>query len=111
MHRIRPQVGRGGSATVYEGKFNSQNVAIKVYSIDNTSVPANKNLLLKEAAELISLSHDNIIKCHGVCIDAGAIVMELAKKVVEIDGNQFSIHSVRQLIDTISKENFNPLLK
>lgn len=106
-----PQVGRGRSATVYKGKFNSQNVAIKVYSIDNTSVPANKNLILKEAAEIIALSHDNIIKCHVVCIDAGAIVMELTKKVVETDGIQFSIHSVRQLIDTISKENLSPLLK
>ncbi len=105
------QVGSGGSATVYKGTFGESRVAIKVYSLDKPSLPVNKNLLLKEAKELVALSHQNIIRCYGACVEIGAIVLELAEKMVEIDGVQHSIHSLRQLVDTIPSELFGPLLR
>ncbi len=105
------QLGSGGSATVYKGTFGESRVAIKVYSLDKPSLPVNKNLLLKEAKELVALNHQNIIKCYGACVEIGAIVLELAEKIVRIDDVSHSIHSLRQLVDTIPSQFFGPLLR
>jgi len=105
------QIGRGGSATVYEGKFSGRDVAVKVYWFDNPSTQSNKKLLLKEAAELLSLQHENIIKCFGVCAEIGGIILELAKKEIVVGGVTQYVHSLKQLIEAIPKEFFSMELR
>ncbi len=105
------QIGRGGSATVYEGKFSGRDVAVKVYWFDNPSTQSNKKLLLKEAAELLSLQHENIIKCFGVCAEIGGIILELAKKEIVVGGVIQYVHSLKQLIEAIPKEFFSMELR
>ena len=105
------QIGRGGSATVYEGKFSGRDVAVKVYWFDNPSSQSNKKLLLKEAAELLSLQHENIIQCFGVCAEIGGIILELAKKEIVVGGVTQYVHSLKQLIEAIPKEFFSMELR
>ncbi len=95
-------VGQGGSATVYEGFLKGSLVAVKQFSMDNPKLPINHTLLLNEASQLLKLDHTNIIKCLGVCLDRGILVLEFAQKFIELDDKQLSIHSLRQLIDAIS---------
>lgn len=60
-----------------------------------------KGILLKEAQEILKLDHSNVIKCMGVCIEKGSIVLELAQIRISKNKQWFLVNSLRQLIDTV----------
>ena len=103
-------IGEGASSRVYLAMFKGKQVAMKQYLMDNVKLPRNQQLLLKEASELQHLDHENVIKCFGVCIDNGSVILELAKKTIDLEGNVYDIHSLRQLLDT-TLEQFPDSLK
>ena len=105
------KIGCGGSATVYTGSFMGKSAAFKVYNFENPNLPFVKNVMLREAAELASLDHDHIIKCYGVCVTKGVIVLEYASKLIELYNKIYEIHSLRQLLDCIPAEEFSVELR
>ncbi len=106
--RTDEQIGKGGSATVYAGSFGIVLVAVKVYNFDKPSLPVNQLLLQKETAELVALHHPNIVHCFGLCIEKNCLVFALARKTVtvDVDGICHTIHSLRQLVDTLPPNLF-----
>ncbi len=74
------KIGQGASGVVYTGTYKGKPVAVKQFSFDNPAHPQNKELLLREAAELIVLDHENIIKCYGICQDQSSLILELVLK-------------------------------
>ena len=103
-------IGEGASSRVYLATFKGKPVAMKQYVMDNVKLPHNQQLLLREAGELQHLDHENVIKCFGVCTDNASVVLELAKKTIDLEGNAYDIHSLRQLLDT-TLEQFPDSLK
>lgn len=95
------QIGKGGSGVVYQGHFRKKEVAVKVYDVDNPQLPIYKRMLAKEAAQLIRLEHTNVVKCLGVCYEKSCLVLALAKKSVTVKGVDYTVHSLRQLIDVL----------
>jgi hypothetical protein len=104
--RTDNQIGKGGSATVYAGSFGLVSVAVKVYNFDKPSLPVNQFLLQKETAELVALHYANIVTCFGLCIEKNCLVFALARKQVTVDGICHTIHSLRQLVDTLPTHLF-----
>lgn len=95
-----PVIGHGGSATVFMGSFKARPVALKVYNLDNFLLPANQRLLINEVAELVKLNHKHIITCYGVCLEKGAIVLELCEKKIPMGPESFiTVHSLRHFLD------------
>lgn len=58
FNTIKP-IGQGASATVFRGIYFGGDVAVKKYTAINGRT--HQHLLAKEAAELIKLSHQNIV--------------------------------------------------
>ena len=75
---FQPALGQGATSTVFKGRFNGLSVAIKKFNLDEA--PRNEDYLIREAAELIKLKHDNIINCYGVCLNQLSLILELAEK-------------------------------
>ena len=98
---VKDKVGEGGNATVYVGVYGGNQVAIKQVKMDNPGLPRNARLIINEAKELLNLDHPNVVKCYGVCTSKGILVLEFAKKMVTVDGTQYAVHSLRQLLDTL----------
>ncbi len=95
-----PAIGHGGSATVFIGSFKARPVAIKVYNLDNFMLPSNQRLLMNEVEELVKLNHKHIISCYGVCLERGAIVLELCEKKIPMGPESaITVHSLRQFLD------------
>ncbi|KAL0237895.1 hypothetical protein GEMRC1_012369 [Eukaryota sp. GEM-RC1] len=69
-------IGKGGFATVYEGKWFGAPVAVKTVSLTDDGVL----MLKKELSFLMKLAHPNILRVFGLCDinDKVAIVMERA---------------------------------
>ncbi len=95
------KLGQGGSASVYKGHFKGIDVAVKVYSLDNVNLPENQSLLQNEVAELVKIENEYIIKCYGLCLENGAILLELAQKQIIRGSDTYDVHSLRQLIDVL----------
>ena len=95
----KDKIGQGASGVVFAGTYMGKPVAVKQFSFDNPALPLNKELLLKEAAELVILDHDNIIKCYGVCQEQSSLILELARRELLVDGKQCYVHSLRQLTE------------
>lgn len=95
------EIGKGAYGSIFKGKFKESIVAIKVYTLDNVSLPYNQRMLINLVVELKKLNHENVVKCHGLCPRKGAIIMELAEKKIELGDDVFNIHSLRQLISTV----------
>lgn len=95
------KIGQGASGAVFAGIHKGKPVAVKQFFFDNPENPQNKELILKEASELLALQHDNIVKCYGVCLEISSLILELTKRDIWIDGTQSFVHSLRQLIELI----------
>lgn len=74
---------------------------MKQFSFDNPGNPQNKELIIKQASELIALEYENIVKSYGVCLKISSLILELAKRELWIDGTQCFVHSLRQLTELI----------
>ena len=98
---VRDKVGEGGNAIVYADVYHGKQVAIKQVKMDNPGLPRNTRLISNEAKELLNLDHPNILKCYGVCPSKGILVLEFATKMVIFGGTKYSVHSLRQLLDTL----------
>lgn len=88
-------IGEGGCSSVFKGRYNYKTVAVKRFKIDNVTLPANANMLLKEAKELHGLNHSNVIKFVAVCPSTGCLLLEYAVKTISISGlelHRVSIH-------------------
>lgn len=94
-------LGVGGCSSVYLGSFQGENVAVKCFSLSHPDMQPAKGILLKEAQEILKLDHSNVIKCMGVCIEKGSIVLELAQIRISKNKQWFLVNSLRQLIDTV----------
>jgi len=92
-------IGMGGCSSVYVGAFQGRLVAVKRYSIANPEVSPVREMLLKEAESMLRLDHVNIIKCFGVCLKRGCLVLELSQINISIDDNPITLNSLRQLMD------------
>ena len=101
---FQPAIGQGATSTVFKGRFNGLSVAIKKFNLDEA--PRNEDYLIREAAELIKLKHDNIINCYGVCLNQLSLILELAEKVIIIEGKSHRVHSLRQLLETVGSLPF-----
>ena len=97
-------LGEGGSATVFKGRFRQRDVAVKKFPLGNTKLPPNRKLLLREAADLVKLSHPNIIQCFGVCIENASLILEYASQTITYGEEEIEVHSMRQLLDTVKDE-------
>ena len=93
-------IGVGGCSSVYVGKFQERLVAVKRYSIANPELSPAREMLLKEAETILRLDHINIIKCFGVCLKRGCLVLELSQITISKDDNDnLTLNSLRQLLD------------
>lgn len=87
----KDEVGQGAPATVYKGKYLSKTVAVKKYVISNPRIQASQDLLAREAAELLKLDHENIVKCYGVCLDYFSLVLEFCFKTIQINSEDTNL--------------------
>jgi serine/threonine protein kinase len=58
---------------------------------------------MREAAELLQLDHCNVIKCYGICLERACLIMELAAKLITVELESTTVHSLRQLIETVGE--------
>lgn len=72
-------IGVGGFSTVYVGSYRGSSVAVKCYTIGNAEMNPDKALLLQEADSLLKLQHLNVVKCLGIFIQKGSLLLELAQ--------------------------------
>ncbi|KAI9565120.1 hypothetical protein GHT06_008889 [Daphnia sinensis] len=91
----------GWCSSVYLGSFQGKNVAVKCFSLSHPDMQPAKGILLKEAQEILKIDHSNVIKCMGVCIEKGSIVLELTQIRISKTKQWFLVNSLRQLIDTV----------
>ncbi|KAL2918541.1 hypothetical protein HK105_201942 [Polyrhizophydium stewartii] len=61
-------IGKGSQNTVYEGRWNSKSVAVKVVDCDGPEIDA--SAFEKQVSAWFALSHPNILPLHGACINA-----------------------------------------
>ena len=102
-------LGQGGSAFVYKGLLKGTDdvkmaVAVKIYNLGNFNLPDNQILLKKEVNELSALKHENVICCLGLCLEKGAIILELAEKEITLGPEIHHVNSLRQLLDVLKDE-------
>lgn len=91
-------IGVEGCSSVYVGAFQRRLAAVKRYSIANPEVSPAREMLLKEAETMFCLDHVNIIKCFGVCLKRGCLVLELSQITISKDDNPITLNSLRQLM-------------
>ena len=100
-------IGRGGMATVYKGKYQGDNVAIKECAMASHRHRETINNLMESEAKIhLSLSHRNIVRMYGFYYDGTTlnIVAELMDTTVEalIYGNSSTLTHEKKLF--VSKE-------
>lgn len=83
-------------------------MALKIYHLEIVSSNSSKRLLQNVVKELVSLDHQNIIKCFGFCTEKGGIVLELAEKTIMFDSQPVIVHSLRQLINIVGDDGEIP---
>ena len=89
-------IGRGGMATVYSGRWQGQEVAVKECALANrrhTNVA--KNLMETEASIHVSLSHRNIVRMfgfyyEGITLNIVAEIMETSVESLLYPGGSMS---------------------
>ena len=74
--RSCPKLGQGAFATVYRGRYEGKDVAIKHFA--NLETVADVRIILKEAVVLQSIWHPNVLRSLGFSLDQGLLVSELA---------------------------------
>ncbi len=94
------ELGEGSSARVYRGSFNNSTVALKKFKLAK-NIPKYETILKKEALSLLSLKHSNVLKCLGVCVSEMTLILEYCGKSFEVNGNNITCHTLRQLIDAL----------
>lgn len=79
--KIGSKIGDGATAEVYSGLYIKEKVAIKISSPPEVTAEV-IGVFASEASISASLSHENIVKFHGICIRPPQIsmVMELCKR-------------------------------
>jgi hypothetical protein len=66
----------GGFSRVYFGRYRQEKVAFKIlFAMELT--PDDVSDFYREASLLASLKHENIVKCHGICVMPPALTMVL----------------------------------
>eukprot|EP00112_Aurelia_sp_Birch-Aquarium-sp1_P014358 Seg3094.1 transcript_id=Seg3094.1/GoldUCD/mRNA.D3Y31 product="ATP-dependent DNA helicase RecQ" protein_id=Seg3094.1/GoldUCD/D3Y31 len=98
--KLKKIAGEGSFATVHAAEWKGQEVAVKCYKLNNV-IAAYRGNLIKEAEFMLSLSHPNIVKCFGACAEQMGLVMELMSKVVNVDGNIATYHTLREVLDDL----------
>ena len=100
--QFKSEIGEGSSARVFQGVFNNSPVALKRFKLGK-GVPKYQSMLKKEAKNMLSLKHRNVVECLGVCVAQMTLVLEYCCKSLSINGENVSCHTVRQMIDTIGQ--------
>ncbi|KAJ6821299.1 serine/threonine-protein kinase HT1-like [Iris pallida] len=74
---VGPRIGEGAHAKVYEGKYNNQNVAIKVVHKGDSPEEAAKreHAFLREVTMLARVQHKNLVKFVGACKEPVMVVV------------------------------------
>nr|KAJ3421023.1 hypothetical protein HK105_004702 [Polyrhizophydium stewartii] len=62
------KIGEGTLGEVYPARWNGKQVAVKVFP--NAAGPAATQLIEREAFVWSQLQHENVLRLHGVCLDA-----------------------------------------
>ncbi|XP_052200151.1 putative serine/threonine-protein kinase isoform X2 [Diospyros lotus] len=78
--RSSSKIGRGGFGTVYKGKLEDGRViAVKMLSVESKQ---GDREFMAEIASMSNVSHDNLVKLHGGCVDGAhrIIVYEYLEK-------------------------------
>lgn len=77
-------IGRGSSASVYHGTYQSQDVAIKVLNfnpLDSSSLSKQQKELAEEINVMKSVDSDHVVHLHGIVVEPSiCIVMEYCSK-------------------------------
>lgn len=102
---IRPEellftrvIGRGSSASVYQGIYRNQDVAIKVFNfnpLDRMSLSKQQKEIEEELNVMSYINSENVVKFHGLVIEPSiCIVMEYCSR-----GSLYDVLSGSDLID------------
>ena len=100
------EIGKGANGSVYKAKYKSNEIAIKIFHLDNVELPQNQKMIINAALEVAKLDHVNVVKCLGLCLSKGALALQLASKELILgprDGRhkKHKIHSLRQMVSVI----------
>src|SRR4051794_39506774 len=78
-YELLEEIGRGDLATVYRARdrVRGRDVAVKQLHEPAHSDPQQQERFWQEAASLVNLQHDHLVRIHGVDQERGWIIMEL----------------------------------
>ncbi|KAJ4974816.1 hypothetical protein NE237_007990 [Protea cynaroides] len=74
---VGPRIGEGAHAKVYEGKYENQNVAIKIVHRGGTpeEIAKREGRFAREVAMLSKVQHKNLVKFIGACKEPVMVVV------------------------------------
>jgi len=79
---LETKLAEGGGGSVWRGTYQTKSIAVKQYRAEDLGY--NQEDILAEVAISSMLTHDNLVKCYGACIDKAKdtyyLVMEFMEK-------------------------------
>ena len=99
------EIGEGKFARVYKASStkDNKNVALRVLKASEAAA-INKRKLQREAKELLSLNHKNIIKCYGIILEKSTFVLEYCEAVIFDDGKINRLHTLLGLLQLMEDD-------